>query len=153
MRALITGMSGTGKSTVVKELCRRGYTAYDADDGGYSEPATGGAWRWRVEAVATLLATSDHGVLFFAGCSEEQTQFKWDRRVLLRAPESVIIARLRERTTNTFGKAAGEERKVLNDLREFEPLLRRSADAVIDSSQPLSLVVDELLVAVLGRPG
>jgi dephospho-CoA kinase len=33
MRVLLTRMSGTGKSTLVQELRRRGYSAYDADDG------------------------------------------------------------------------------------------------------------------------
>jgi dephospho-CoA kinase len=38
MRVLLTGMSATGKSALVRELQRRGYTAYDADDHGFSEP-------------------------------------------------------------------------------------------------------------------
>ena len=32
MNVLITGSSGTGKSTVIKELKRRGYTAIDGDE-------------------------------------------------------------------------------------------------------------------------
>jgi dephospho-CoA kinase len=31
-------MSATGKSTVVRELRRRGFAAYDADDDGCTEP-------------------------------------------------------------------------------------------------------------------
>ena len=145
-------MSGTGKSTVVRELRRRGFAAIDADDDGYTEPALDGAWRWRVAAVRSLLAGSDQAVLFFAGCSEEQTGFEWDRQVLLTAPAPEIVARLRARTSNTFGKAPREQQKVLRDRREVEPLLQRCADVVIDSTQPLSLVVDELLAAVLGMP-
>ena len=36
-RVLITGMSGTGKSTVIAELAARGYNAVDTDYGGLSE--------------------------------------------------------------------------------------------------------------------
>ena len=36
-RVLLTGMSGTGKSTVVAELAARGYKAVDADDPALSE--------------------------------------------------------------------------------------------------------------------
>lgn len=87
-------MSGTGKSAVVHELRRRGYAAYDADDDGYSQPAAGGAWRWRVDAIAHLLDSHDAEALFFAGCSDEQAAFKWDYQALLMAPEQVILNRL-----------------------------------------------------------
>lgn len=35
-RLLITGMSGTGKSSVIRELARRGYRAVDTDSGDWS---------------------------------------------------------------------------------------------------------------------
>ena len=80
-RVLITGMSGTGKSTVISELAARGYRAVDADYGGLSElvsiPATSDRsglgteqdWIWREDRIADLLrpktrtCSSDHIVL------------------------------------------------------------------------------------------
>ena len=53
MRVLLTGMSGTGKSALVQELRRRGYGAYDADDG-FSEPRADGRWGWRTDLVVCL---------------------------------------------------------------------------------------------------
>ena len=38
VRVLLTGVSGTGKSSLVKELRRRGYVPYDADDDGFTHP-------------------------------------------------------------------------------------------------------------------
>src|SRR3954449_3483670 len=85
MRVLLTGMSGTGKSALVRELRRRGHLAYDADDDGFSEPRADGRWGWRADAVADLLAAHPDGLLFFAGCSEEQGELPFDYRVLLTA--------------------------------------------------------------------
>ncbi len=147
MRVLLTGMSGTGKSSVVRELRRRGFTAYDADDDGYAEPGADGVWRWRTYEVSELLARSGDGPLFFAGCSEEQAQFHWDLKVLLAAPEAVIVERLAARTTNPFGKNADELGRVLADLREVEPLLRSSADVVIETTQHLACATDAVVAA------
>ncbi len=36
-RVLLTGMSGTGKSTLIRELSARGYKAVDADSDEWSE--------------------------------------------------------------------------------------------------------------------
>lgn len=36
-RLLVTGMSGSGKSTIIDELAARGYKAVDADCDEYSE--------------------------------------------------------------------------------------------------------------------
>ena len=149
MRVLLTGMSGVGKSTLVRELRRRGYEAYDADDDGFSEPREDGRWGWRADAVASLLArVPDGGLLFFAGCSEEQIELPFDRRVLLTVPEDEMVMRLTTRTSNTYGWTPAERRQVLADLAHVEPLLRRSADLVLSTDAPVAEVADRLLAHV-----
>jgi dephospho-CoA kinase len=148
MRVLLTGMSGAGKSALVQELRRRGFEAYDADDDGYSEPRADGRWGWRAERVGALLAQHADGLLFFAGCSEEQIALPFDYRVLLTVPRPVLVERLRTRTTNTHGRAAHELAQVLADVDEIEPLLRRSADLVLTTTVPVSEVADRLVEAL-----
>ena len=80
-RVLITGMSGTGKSSVVQELISRGYEAYDLDAPEWSEwietdpsdeltPARGKDWVWRMDRVRALLSESEGRALFISGCAE-----------------------------------------------------------------------------------
>jgi dephospho-CoA kinase len=145
MRVLITGMSGVGKSALVHELRRRGVRAFDADEDGFSEPRADGRWGWRAERVAALLGEQGDGPLFFAGCSEEQATLPFDYRVLLTAPLDVLLERLRTRTGNRYGQSAAQQQQILADLAEVEPLLRRSADLILDTTEPLERVADVLL--------
>ena len=90
----------------------------------------------------------DADLLFFAGCSEEQIELPFDRRVVLTAPEDELVSRLSTRTSNAYGREPAERSQVLADLAEVEPLLRRSADLVLDTTDPVAEVADRLLAHV-----
>lgn len=128
-RVLLTGMSGTGKSSVTAQLLARGYTAIDTDDG-WGELQPDGRQRWREDAISALLAREDVPVLFVAGCEENMAAFlpQFDHVVLLTAPVETLLERLATRTNISFGKAPEELRRFLADVREVEPLLRAVAD-------------------------
>ena len=149
---LLTGMSGTGKSALVGEFRGRGYQAYDADDDGFSEPRPNGGWGWRIDLVQALLAGGEDDLLFFAGCSEEQALFDFDLKVLLTAPGPMIIERLQTRRSNSYGKNAGELKRVFADLQQVEPILRNTADLIVDTTMPVSDVADLVLGRVAALP-
>jgi dephospho-CoA kinase len=148
---LVTGMSGTGKSAALAELARRGHRVIDTDYGGYAEevPASdAGGWErlWREDRIAALLDQHDEGVLFLAGCVANQGKFypRFDAVVLLSAPVDVILERVATRDTNDFGKSERERRRIAHDLATYEPRLRASVTAEIDTRVPLDEVVDAL---------
>lgn len=145
-RVLVTGMSATGKSSVVRELLIRGYKAVDTDDG-WCEPLPDGRQRWREDAIEALLNTEDADILFVAGCEENQVRFhtRFDHIVLLSAPLDTMVKRLRSRTTNTYGTTEAEFVRFLDDVEQIEPLLRRVADHEIRTTRPLDEVVTSLL--------
>jgi dephospho-CoA kinase len=148
-RVLLTGMSATGKSAVVRDLAARGYKAIDTDDG-WCEVLAGGRQRWREDAIATLLATEDADILFVAGCEENQVRFhpQFDIIILLSAPVPILTQRLAARTSNSFGKSPEELRQVLDDVAATEPRLRRIADFEVVTTAPLDEVVTTILQLV-----
>ena len=139
-------MSGTGKSSVVRELAARGFKAVDTDNG-WSEPLPDGRQRWREDAIEALLATEDTDVLFVAGCEENQAQFhaRFDHIILLSAPLEVLVGRLAARTSNSYGKDPGELSRIVDDVEAVEPLLRRVADHEVRTTIPLNEVVAAIL--------
>ena len=145
-RVLLTGMSGTGKSSVVQELTARGYKAVDTDDG-FCDVQPDGRQLWREDAIQELLATEDANVLFVAGCDENQGKFhpQFDHIVLLSAPLETMIERLETRTTNPYGKSPLEFGRFLEDVETVEPLLRRAADHEVRTTAPLDDVVATIL--------
>ena len=145
-RVLLTGMSGTGKSSVIAALAARGYRAVDTDDG-WCEPAADGRQRWREDAVSELLAAEDAGVLFVAGCEENQVAFhpRSDVIILLSAPPQVLTGRLASRASSCYGKSPSDVARVLEDAGAVEPRLRAVADREIATMVPLGEVVAEVL--------
>ncbi len=145
-RALLTGMSGTGKSSVVQKLVERGYKAVDTDDG-FCDVRPDGRQLWREDAIQQLLATEDTDVLFVAGCEENQSTFhsQFDHIVLLSAPLETMVERLETRTNNPYGKSDLDFGRFLEDVETVEPLLRRAADHEVLTSAPLNDVVATIL--------
>lgn len=159
-RVLLTGMSATGKSTITAAIAARGHKAVDLDGDAWShwvdvasdaEPGTpveaGRDWVWRDERVRELLTAGDADILVVSGCSPSQGQFYplLDAVVLLSAPEDVVVKRLATRTSNHYGKGTGETERVLELIREVEPILRAGATHEIDTRGPFADVLEAVL--------
>jgi adenylate kinase family enzyme len=161
-RVLVTGMSGTGKSSALAELGRRGYRVVDTDDPGWreyhayvdaSDEVHRGEWLWVEGRITGLLDSDDGRSLFVAGCVRNQSKFydRFDAVVLLSAPADVILDRIAGRTTNDYGKTSLERAMILDDLARIEPLLREGCTHELDASRPLADIVADL-TAIASRP-
>jgi dephospho-CoA kinase len=147
-RVLVTGMSGTGKSTALVELARRGFRTVDTDETGWSSwSERDGGYVWDEDRMRELLATEQHPALYVSGTVSNQGRFypRFDAVVLLSAPPAVLLSRLAARTTNRYGKSPQERALILRDLAEVEPLLRRTCTHEIDATQPIGGVVAKLI--------
>ena len=146
-RVLVTGMSGTGKSSALAELERRGFEVVDTDHGPWTVWSDDeGGYVWHEERIAELLERERARTLFVSGTVSNQGTFydRFDAVVLLWAPVDVLLARIVARTTNDYGKSDDERKLVLRHVTEVEPLLRATCTHEIDASQPLDVVVEQL---------
>lgn len=146
VRILVTGMSGTGKSTVLRELRRRGHLTVDTDYNAWELPDGS----WDESRMDMLLA--QYGDVIVSGTVENQGRFydRFEHVVLLSAPATVILDRVRRRNNNPYGKTADQQDEILKYLRTVEPLLRRGATLELDGRRPVTELAD--VIEELGHP-
>lgn len=155
-RIFVTGASGTGKSSALAELGRRGYRVVDTDDPGwreyraYVEPIDElhrGEFHWVEKKMTALLDFDDGRSLFVGGAARNQSKFydRFDAVVLLSAPADVMLDRVGRRTTNSYGKTALERAEILADVAEVESLLGEHCTHELDAARPLDEVVADLV--------
>ena len=150
-RILLTGMSGTGKSSVIAALTARGFRAVDLDYG-WSERGPDGDWLWQEDRVQRLLSDESGRSPLPVRLRDQSGQILPTVRscqLLLSAPTAVLTERLRARTNNPYGKTPGELAEVLENLEAVEPLLRRTATGEFRTDVPLDQVVAEVLRVAL----
>ncbi|HET6864113.1 MAG TPA: AAA family ATPase [Candidatus Saccharimonadales bacterium] len=165
---LITGVAGTGKSTLAKELRRRGYAAYDTEEGFsyYVDKLTGERcaypkqpspdWYERHERVfdekilMNLLKKHADEPLFIASITANQAKYygQFDKIFLLTAPDEVIVHRLGTRTNNYFGRHPLDLQRVIGRHQQFDDELKALGAQPVDSTRPIETVANEVIKAI-----
>ena len=171
MNMLVTGVSGSGKTTIASELNRLGYDArnMDAIDGlcSWVNLSTGEPdpnfmrdsadswvdkydWLWDEERLKGLLReTSD---TFFCGSSGNQAKFYplFGRVILLEMDDKLIKERvLKNERDHSYGRMPGEMEAILGYYEDFQNKAKAFGAKVVDASRP----VNEIINIVLSEAG
>jgi thymidylate kinase len=87
------------------------------------------------------------GDIFFFGISSNQSQFykMFDTIFILEINKKTLLERLKNRTTNSFGKDPTEQKDILSWHKWFEKDLEDKGAIVIDASGTIDQTVDEIL--------
>jgi broad-specificity NMP kinase len=152
---LIEGVSGTGKTSVCKELQRRGYYAINGDtelayqgDPETGKPRDGSAHEhhiWHVDKVKALVVNQDETVAFFCGGSRNFSEFRdlFDGVFVLEVDLDTLNRRLDERLEDEWG-ANQKERELIARLHQTKEDIPKNG-IIIDATASVSLVVDEIV--------
>jgi len=152
---LIEGVSGAGKTSVCKELQRRGYHAINGDtelayqgDPETGDPVEGRTHEhhiWHVDGVKALVASNDTAITFFCGGSRNFSDFieLFDGIFVLEVDLDTLNRRLDQRAEDEWGGRQTERQLIarLHQTREDIP----KNGIVIDATAPIAHVVDEIL--------
>jgi AAA domain len=156
---LVEGVSATGKTTVCRELSRRGYQAVNADrELAYQgDPATGEATDsadhehhiWDVHRVRALVADHQEPATFFCGGSRNFAKFigLLDEVFVLDIDVETLHQRLDQRPDDEWGSKSSERKLIVQLHRTKEDI--PGIGVAIDATRPPMDVVDE----ILGRAG
>jgi hypothetical protein len=151
---LIEGVSGTGKTSVCKELQRRGYHAINGDNelAYQGDPETGKPTGghthehhiWHVDKIKAIVANQDEAVTFFCGGSRNFSKFIdiFDGVFVLEVDLGTLNRRLDERSEDEWGGKQRERELIvrLHQTKEDTP-----NGIIIDATAPIARVVDEIL--------
>ena len=154
----ITGISGTGKSTIIEELTKKGIHAIDLDSSfcrwedkitrekvnvDYKIEKHG--WYCNVNKLKKLLNIQEN--IIISGITENQNEYLkfFDKIFLLQCSEETILKRIYNRKNNDFGKDPLEKEYILSFYRDFEKKLIEKGAVSINVDKPIEIIINEII--------
>lgn len=161
----VTGTAGTGKSTVCRELEKRGVTTVDLDGTPglmtwvHKEtgiPTSPGAeltkeflashnWMCNLAVLTKLLAERPQPVVICGSCDNVLDIMDMsDQTFILVCEPEVFLPRIASRTDNEYGKSEAAKNELLGYYESYrDDCIERGAVSV-DAAKPIDVVVDAI---------
>lgn len=169
----ITGIAGSGKSAITKELRSKGYEAYDTDDdgfarwcnkkSGYIHPKSSVKKEDRTEAfladhswivprseVEELAKRAKNKDVFLCGVASNEDELRdlFKQVFELVIDNETLKRRLVTRADNDWGKQPHELRQTLEKNQNAEELYRQNKPTLIDATESIELVTANIIEKV-----
>ena len=172
MKILLTGVAGTGKSSITRELNKRGIAAIDLhgvkgllywrdkktkERVPYS-PGRPPEWFQSVERLCDIdmlkQMLAEHEDIFMAGTAggnEDEYYPLFDKVILLQCDPQTLIHRMETRTnTSGFGKTKSEQDGTIEWQKSFDPHALSRGAIPVNTFGDIDSVVDKILEIAQG---
>jgi adenylate kinase family enzyme len=162
----ITGVSGSGKSTVASALLARGYSAVDADGdprlamwvdaqrNPVAVPVKSDGWMdrhwwvWNPRRMDGLIADAGPARLFVCGnaANENSLRDRFEKQILLVIDEQTMLSRLDDPSRDNDYGSSPAERAMLRNFRDDYQRRKLARGAIpIDATQPVDHIIDAII--------
>ena len=163
MRVYLTGVSGTGKSSIIRALRDRGDAAIDIDDelchwedkrtgergdwqpGSSDEWHESHVWLCDIEKLKAVLAQNENVVVAGVASNQDDYLKLFDKIFVLKGSPETVVSRIESRTDNDFGKHPVEQKRILNWQGDFEKEMIEKGATALNIERPLEVVVSDIL--------
>ena len=164
---LITGVSGTGKTSLSRKLNEIGYKAYDMDDypGLFTmfdkrtgkpvvnhnnadlEKVDAMDWVCDTEKLRSLIASEPADMAFYCGNASDMDTILpfFDSVILLKIGEKAMRHRLTNRTENDFGRTPEIQDWIMKWKHLYENEMEEKGAVIVDAHKSVDEVAQEVI--------
>ncbi len=161
----ITGVSGTGKTTLAKLLIKRGINAYSIDEipglchwvnkinsqvvdhEAKLDRAFINSHSWICDIKQLKNLISQQGLVVVLGLADNQNEFLplFDKVILLQCRPETFLKRIIERKDNVFGQDETSQEYLRDFYKKFENKVLKNGAATINVEESIGNVIDKVI--------